>query len=821
MKANEVTLNTFLSQTKTQFIIPVYQRNYDWTEAQCQQLFDDIVNIGHRPRDTHFIGSIVFIHDGVYTSSDVKQLVVIDGQQRLTTISLLYMALYHFSLRNNLEEKAVEIKETYLLNKFVREENSKLKLKQSDTNAKAFSYILNGNDPANYQDFSRIIENYSFFHNNISNDNIEPILNGLNNLLFVEISLERGKDDPQRIFESLNSTGLELSQADLIRNYLLMGLEPSEQNRIFTQYWDIIEQNAKDGDKEESQVSEFIRDYLTYRTKKIPNKGKVYAEFKSRFRERNKRFYEETLAEIKSFSFHYSKLLTPTKENDPAIRKQLEYINQLEMNISYPFLMPVYNDYINQIIQTDEFESILKLIQSYSWRRIICGLPTSALSKIFMSLYGDVVKEDYVESIQRALIKKKGTHRFPNNKEIEIALEEKDVYNIQYKNRMYFFELLENFNNREYVSVQNPNITIEHIFPQTPNEAWYNRLDEKSMALMKDKYLNTISNLTLSGNNGSLSNNYFTEKKLMNVDGKQQGYKFSRLWLNQFLQEVDKWDIETLKKRYNLLLTRFYNIWEFPEILIDEEVDTDQDYYIYNSPDPRFKKLDYFIFRDEKIETDEVSKMYYHVISQLFEETPSAFYHKDIKELLNLTGNKNELRAPYPINASNYIESNIDNVSKFRRLKSLLNKLDLEEDLLINFSDLEPDEIEIEIADRSYWIAKAPKESLEIVDQCLTEMNAFDTELTLNYIQRYIGISKKGKVNNFVIFVPRQNFVWTTIRINNIEYWVEELSINNFKVLSIGKKRKRLKFRITCENIQNNRMVLSNLLKVAHTEWMN
>src|SRR5688500_14308859 len=185
MKANEVSLNSFLSQTKTQFIITVYQRNYDWTETQCQQLFDDIVNVGYKPGDTHFVGSIVFIHDGVYTTYDVKPLVVIDGQQRLTTISLLYLALYNFALQNDLEEKAVEIKETYLQNKFVKEEGSKMKLKQSDVNAKAFSYILSGNNPVNYTEFSRVIENYTFFKNLINPDNFNPILKGLNNLLFV------------------------------------------------------------------------------------------------------------------------------------------------------------------------------------------------------------------------------------------------------------------------------------------------------------------------------------------------------------------------------------------------------------------------------------------------------------------------------------------------------------------------------------------------------------------------------------------------------------------------------------------------------------
>lgn len=820
MKANEVALNTFLSQTKTQFIIPVYQRNYDWTEAQCQQLFDDIVNIGHRPKDTHFIGSIVFIHDGVYTSSDVKQLVVIDGQQRLTTISLLYLALYHFALKNSMEERASEIKETYLLNKFVKEENSKLKLKQSDANAKAFQYILSGNNPVNYSDFSRVIENYSYFFNSISLDNIEHILNGLNNLLFVEISLERGKDDPQRIFESLNSTGLELSQADLIRNYILMGLEPSDQNRIFTTHWDIIEKNAKDAEKEESQVSEFIRDYLTYRTKKIPNKNKVYAEFKSRFRDRSKKFYEEVLEEIKTFSFHYSKLLNPSREQNLQLRKQIQNINQLEVNISYPFLLPVYNDFASKVITLDDFESILKLIQSYVWRRFICGLPTNALNKVFMTLYGDIDRNSYLESLQKALLKKKGNHRFPTNKDIEIALEEKDIYNIQSKNRLYFFEQIENYNNREFVDVQNPKITIEHIFPQNPHELWYNKLDEKSIALFTEKYLNTIANLTLSGNNGALSNKYFLEKKTLNVEGKEQGYTYSRLWLNKYLSEIDIWTIDTLKERFNLLLSRFYNIWEFPEVILDEDIDTDQDYYIYNAPDPRFKKLDYFIFRDEKIVTDEVSKMYYHVISQLFEESPSAFYHKDIKDLLGLSSNKNELRSPYAINSSNFVESNIDSPSKFRRLRILLNKLDCEEDLLINFSDMEPDELEFEGVDRNFWESKA-EHTLKLVDKQIQHLKSIDSELGLNYNARYIGISKKGKVNNFVIFAPKQNFVWCSIKVTDPEQWVNELEDNGYKVLSIGPKMKRIKFRITTKNLENNYSVLYSLLTKAYSEWMN
>jgi uncharacterized protein with ParB-like and HNH nuclease domain len=816
MKANEVALTSFLSQNETQFIIPVYQRNYDWTEAQCSQLFHDNIDVGSKKGDTHFIGSIVYIHDGVYTSSEVKQLVIIDGQQRLTTFSLIYLALYKFAQSKGMEDWVNRINDNYLVNKYAKDDTSKLKLKQSDVNARAFKFLLNNNDPAQYGEFSRVIENFIFFKNSINTENFDTILHGLKCLLFVEISLERGKDDPQRIFESLNSTGLELSQADLIRNYILMGLEPNEQIRVFNEYWDIIEQNAKDLEKEESKVSDFIRDYLTYKTKKIPNKAKVYEEFKARYSARDSKFYQETLQEIKEFSFHYNKLLNPSKEANSQLRKQLDYIKRLEINISFPFLLPVYSDYSNKLITVEQFESILRLVQSFVWRRFIIGLPTNALNKIFMTLYNDVDGTRYLPSIQKALMRKKGVQKFPTNKEIELALEEKDVYNIQSKNRIYFLELLENHENREYVSIENNDITIEHIFPQTPDEVWYNKLDDNTVSLFRDKFLNTISNLTLSGNNGSLSNKYFLEKKSMNKDGRQQGYNFSRLWLNQYLREIDEWNLETLKTRYKLLLDRFYKIWEYPDIEIEEEIDTDQDYTIYNSPDPRYKKLDYFIWKDEKIVTDEISKMYYHVIKSLFEENPPSFYHQDIITILAATNNPEELRTPYQVSANYFIESNIDNNSKFRKLRALLTRVDCEEDLLINFSDLEPEDQETEAKDRGYWIEKAGLLGVEIVDGCLNIIHKIDKGVTLNYNQSYIGLAYQNRSKNFALFVPKDTFTKTSISLPDSNKWVDLLSARGFKAISIHKRNGRLKFRISKDNIKNDSDLLNEIFKESY-----
>ena len=816
MKATETTLNNFLSQTKTQYIIPVYQRNYDWSEEQCHQLLNDIIEVGEK-RNTHFIGSIVYLHDGVYTSSDVKPLVIIDGQQRLTTFSILYLALYKYSKETGLEDVAEEIMDTYLSNKYVKNEQNKLKLKQSESNYKAFKFLITNQETTGYSEYSKVINNFNYFKNNINKSNFDLIRSGLNRLLFVEISLERGKDDPQRIFESLNSTGLELSQSDLIRNYILMGLDPEEQQRVYEKYWEQIEINARDYNTEESKVSDFIRDYLTFKNKKIPTKSNVYIEFKNRFSQRNDKFYSFELEEIKNFSNYYSKLINPDKETDSSIQKEIKYLHKLESNVTFPFLLPVYDDYLKNVISKEEFIQLLKLIQSYIWRRFIVGLPSHALNKIFMSLYGDVNKKNYVKSIQRFLLKKKSYQRFPNNSEIEVNLFEKDLYNIQSRNILYFLELLENYNNKEYVSVENPNLTIEHIFPQNPDRLWSESLSQEEFILMRDKYLNTISNLTLSGNNGVLSNKSFKEKKYMNKNSGEQGYMFSRLWLNTYLKNIDEWDVSKLKERYFILFERFKKIWEFPDINIEDETDEDEDYYIYNSPDPRNRKLDYFIFRDEKVITDEVSKMYYHVVKVIIEENPSLITHSDIKNLLGLTSNKEDLRVPYPINSSYYIESNIDNNSKFRKLKTLLTKLNFEDDLLINFSNKDYDSSEEDKMSRQFWEDKVGVEGMKVIDRILEFALKIDENLNLNYTVGYIGFISKSKVDNFLVVNPKTDWVHFSIKVKEPEYWYSNLHEKGVDVISIGKNSRRVKFRIKNDKISEEIVRIEDLFTDSYT----
>lgn len=688
MKATETVFKNFLTQNKTQFVIPVYQRNYDWTTAECKQLLEDIIEVGNKTSndDTHFIGSIVFIHDGVYTSSDVKQLVIIDGQQRLTTMTLLYLALYRFALANSMDEKAAEINETILINRFVKEDSSKLKLKQTDVNAKAFRYLMSDNKPSDYTEYSRIIDNYNHFFNALDKDNYSTIIEGLNRLLFVEISLERGKDDPQRIFESLNSTGLELSQADLIRNYILMGLEPREQVRVFENYWEIIENNAKIENSQESKVSELIRDYLTLINKKIPNKSKVYEEFKTRFKKRDVDFYQNTLQTIKQYSVIYNKLLNPSNESDVEIQRELRSIKQLEINVSYPFLLPIYDDYITNDIDKNTFIEVLRLIQSYTWRRFIVGLPTNALNKIFMTLYTDVDRSNYLKSIEKALIKKRSSQRFPNNIEIEAALRDKDLYNTQAKNKLYYFEQMEHYKNPEKVDLSSAEITIEHIFPQNPDTKWKTDITEVDYKLFSEKYLNTIANLTLSGNNLALGNKSFSEKRDMNKDEGRQGYAYSNLWMNEGLKTKEVWNIEELEERFKLLYKRYTSIWKYPSITITEDNDN-VEYTLFDAPEPKHKKLEYYTYKDELIVTKEFSKMYNHIITDLFTESPSKFLLTDLKEALGLTTDKDKPRSAYAINDTYYIEVNTDSNSKFSKLKKVLTAFELEDELVIKYEE--------------------------------------------------------------------------------------------------------------------------------------
>jgi hypothetical protein len=464
-----------------------------------------------------------------------------------------------------------------------------------------------------------------------------------------------------------------------------MDLKPEDQDSIYQDYWKIIEKFAQDETSNRSCVSDYIRDYLTLESKKIPNKAKVYLEFKIKYPTTSIEDLKKNLANIKRLVYHYNKLINPQNEPDIDIRRQLEYIDRLKINVAFAFLMKVYDDYASKIINKKTLLDVLELIQSFTWRRFILGLQTNSLNKIFMNLYDKVDHENYLYSIQRTLIQKSGTQRFPKNSEVIDALKFKDSYNINPKNRGYFLSRLENHNNTEVVSIEgNVSITVDHIFPQNPDPEWKKQLGADEYNFIKENYLNTIANLTLSGNNGKLGNKPFEVKR----DLKDVGYRDSRLWLNKYLANLQKWKKAEIEQRFEFISERFIEIWKYPEIDV-EQTENSGEINIFDAEDPTHKKLDYAIFLDQKIEVTQISKLYVEVLKKLFEISPSTFFATDLGERIGLvkSSNKNALRQAAPINDTYFIETNIDNLNKFEKLKNALTVFNYEEELFIKYTN--------------------------------------------------------------------------------------------------------------------------------------
>ena len=564
MKASEKKIKDLFSEAKTFFAIPVYQRDYNWQEKHCKQLFEDILSVGKDIDITsHFIGSIVYIHEGVYGIGE-KEFYVIDGQQRMITITLLHIALYH-RLKESKEEYADEIYELYLVNKFSKR-NIKLKLLPPEENLNILNKILEENweELEDYQD-RNIVKNYKFFKeiiSNYSNEEIEYLLAGLDKIIYVDIALEKDKDNPQRIFESLNSTGLDLSQGDLIRNYILMDLEREKQNLVYKNLWLPIENNCKIslGNEIKNYVSDFIRDYLTLKNGKIPSKPKVFEEFKEFYDKNN----DEQLEDIKKFSEEYSHIIKPNTEKDKEIRKELENLKVLDQTVINTFLIGVLRDYRENKIVKNEILEILKLLQSYIWRRFITEKPSNALNKIFQGMYLKISKEQkYYKSLEESLL----NQDFPTDDELKEALKTKNVYKDKEKLR-YIFKELENYNHNELIDFENEKITIEHIFPQKPNKSWkekYSDYELEEMKIFKD----TISNLTLTGSNPNLGNKSFLEKRNDDI----HRYKNSKLYLNKYLGKLNEWNLSAMEGRFEELFKNIIKIWKRPESSEDKDIE--------------------------------------------------------------------------------------------------------------------------------------------------------------------------------------------------------------------------------------------------------
>jgi uncharacterized protein with ParB-like and HNH nuclease domain/predicted transport protein len=560
VKATEAKLLSFL-QKSPQFIIPIYQRTYSWTDKQCRQLWDDILRAGSSDViGVHFIGSIVYVEQGLSQVSHQAPLLVIDGQQRLATVSLLIEALARALGDGEPVDgfSAAKLRHYYLSNPLESGDRYfKLLLSQTD-NASLKAIIKNSEQPK--EPSLRVTQNFELFKELLTEQkgDLAPVCRGLAKLVVVDIALSRDQDNPQLIFESMNSTGKELSQADLIRNFILMGLEPNLQTRLYEEFWRPMEQDFGQ-EAYGTEFDSFMRHYLTVRTGEIPREREVYEAFKDYARTKPvmQAGIEALVKEIRDFGRYFCATALGA-EQDATLNLAFHDLRELKVDVAYPFLLELYHDYASHTLSVADFTAAVRLVEAYVFRRAICAIPTNSMNKTF-STFGKALKSDhYLESIQAHFLTLPSYRRFPSDDEFRRDLHTRDLYH--FPRRSYWLRRLENHDRKERVPVAE--YTIEHILPQNPNlsETWKQGLGPE-WERVQQQWLHTLGNLTLTGYNTEYSDRPFAEKRDM-----KGGFKQSPLKLNAGLGQLETWNEAAIQERAGRLADQALAVWVAPKL---------------------------------------------------------------------------------------------------------------------------------------------------------------------------------------------------------------------------------------------------------------
>ena len=561
MKGSETYLLPLLEGAQKYFIIPVYQRKYDWKIENCRQLYDDLKRMLQEGRSSHFFGSIVSAVEGNGGNIEYH---VIDGQQRLTTVTLLLLAMRNLvakgvlsSARQNLSQ---EIEQRFLISPWAPEED-RIRLKPVKEDRNAFKKLFGAKE--DFVPASNLTHNYQFFCDMLQRQEIsvDELFNAVGRLQVISITLESG-DNAQLIFESLNSTGLALSEGDKIRNYILMGQSSRMQNRLYDTYWTKIENCTS------HEVSSFVRDYLSIKQQVTPTINAVYRAFKG-YVEETRQDVEAFLKDMLVYARLYEKLLTcKSGLNNPKLDDCLYRMKRLEIAVTRPFLMEVLRMNQDQKLTTDDVLQVFLMTENYLFRRNICDVPTNALNKIFLNLNREILRYDgtsaqYVDKMAYALLSKRDSGRFPDDEEFSAALSSKQIYLMRGKYKAYLFERFENYGTVEvkdvFRNLDNNTYTIEHIMPQHLTPEWIRDLGP-DFEKIHTEWIHRLANLTLSGYNPNLSNNTFAEKR----DAVPGGYRDSGLRMNQRLANATHWGLLELQKRNDEMIQRASEIWSYP-----------------------------------------------------------------------------------------------------------------------------------------------------------------------------------------------------------------------------------------------------------------
>ena len=743
MRGNEAKLLEYMEGAKKRFVIPVYQRNYDWKTENCKQLYDDLINVVRHHRSSHFFGSIVsqYQPNGRYS-----EYLVIDGQQRLTTVSLLLLAMYNLIQEGKIVPStgtmAQEILEEYLVDKHQPKE-TRIKLKPVKNDRNAFERLFDLDEENDVK--SNLTYNYDYFYNRIQKEeiSIEQLYDSLFTLEIINIELTAG-DDAQLIFESLNSTGLALSEGDKIRNFILMGLPTQKQNEYYEKYWNKIELCTG------YEVSLFVRDYLSVKQQAIPPMNKIYVTFKA-FVEETQIDTESLLKELLDYARSYEILLKGRTE-DKQLNACIYRLNRLETTITRPFFLEIFRLWKNGVLAIADVREVFLFTENYLFRRSICDLPTNALNKIFLMLHKEIIRYDgsdanYVEKFKYALLSKSERGRFPRDDEFTTAFSTRQIYQMNSKNKIYLLERFENYGIDEdkdiYRHFDEGTYSIEHIMPQHLTPAWVSELGE-DYENIHETWLHRLANLTLTAYNSKYSNSSFREKRDMT-----KGFHESGLRLNTWVAQQEKWGLDELEKRSDLMMQRAVQIWAVPETVYSPAEKQLDAYSLEDDVDLSGREIIRFAYKNTEQPVGSWILMMEQMLKILHAEDKSVLtrlaHIDNPDDDLNayVSDNPADLRGALEIEPGIYLERNTSTSTKISMLKKFFKAYGANpEDLVFYLKDEGANERADEAGTRFEIRRKYWKKALPFIHEAHAEDGCFSNVTTskMNWISGTIGI---------------------------------------------------------------------------------
>lgn len=708
----------------------------------CKQLYDDLVKIIRQNRKSHFFGSIVSVQS---ESGTMEEFLIIDGQQRLTTISLLLLAIYHLLSSGKMVSRdhqlTDKILKKYLIDEYEPEEK-RIKLKPIKNDQKAFGILFDQDEE--YIPDSNLTINYRYFYDRIQHGelDIDELFDAICKLEIINISLNH-EDNPQLIFESLNSTGLNLSEGDKIRNYILMGLPNDQQTKFYEKYWNRIESYT------DYDVSSFVRDYLSIKQQSTPNMNSVYPTFKKYVEDAEVADIEPLLKDLLEYAKRYA-FLIKGGHSDERLNSCIYRLNRLSTSVTRPFLLEVIRLSESGALTADELIEVFHFTESYLFRRAICDLPTNALNKIFLLLHREIIRFDgdeshYVEKFKYALLSKRERTRFPSDEESAECMSTRNIYGMNPKNKLYLFERLENSETSETKDVwghlDRGEYSIEHIMPQHLTAAWIVSLGDNYEAIHTN-WLHRLANLTLTAYNSRYSNSPFAEKRDM-----PHGFKDSGLRINQWVGRKEQWGLPELEERDQLLKNTVIGIWPYPTsnyhpqkkqmdaIALDEDV-------ILTG-----RVLSKYSFKGAEQPVASWADMYQQVITMLHSENKAVLTKLAVSQdpavdlSLHFSMSPTSFNSCRQIDTDLYVWTGTDTQYKINNLRKIFAIFDVPESELVFY--LKDEDNSETVAGNRYEIRKKYWEyTLPQLKNAFSENGLFGNvnPVTSNWIAGFVGI---------------------------------------------------------------------------------